>query len=55
MIVETIAYKQGRKAAELGTPIEQSGLKNLNHMSDRYDQFIAGYDSVAAKQGDKQQ
>ncbi len=45
-IQETIAYKQGEKAAKLGTPIEQSGLKNLHPDSDRYDQFIAGYDSV---------
>ena len=45
-IEDTVAYKQGRKAAQLGTPIERSGLANLNPMSDRYDQFIAGYDSI---------
>ena len=45
-INETVAYKQGRKAAQLRVPIKSSGLKNLNPMSDRYDQFIAGYDSV---------
>jgi hypothetical protein len=44
-IEETIAYKQGMKAAKLGTPLEQSGLVNLNPDSERYDQFIAGYDN----------
>lgn len=45
-ITQTVAYKSGVKAAQLRVPIEQSGLKNLNPDSDRYDQFIAGYDSV---------
>ena len=45
-VEETIAFKQGQKAAKLGTPIEQSDLKNLNPVSDRYEQFIAGYNSV---------
>ena len=45
-LTESIAYKQGAKAARLGVPIEQSGLRNLHPDSDRYDQFIAGYDSV---------
>lgn len=45
-IEETIAFKQGKKAAQLKVPLEQSGLKNLRPDCDRYDQFIAGYDSV---------
>ena len=45
-IKETIAYKQGKKAASLGVKLEKSGLVNLHPESDRYDQFIAGYDSV---------
>ena len=45
-IQETIAYKQGKKAAKLKVPLERSGLVNLHPNSDRYDQFIAGYDSV---------
>ena len=43
---QTIAYKQGKKAAQLGVPIEKSGLRNLRPDCDRYDQFMAGYDSV---------
>jgi len=43
---QTIAYKQGRKAAQLRVPIQKSSLKNLRPDCDRYDQFIAGYDSV---------
>lgn len=42
---ESIAFKQGKKAASLGVPLEKSGLVNLNPDSERYDQFIAGYDS----------
>ena len=45
-LTESIAYKQGAKAAKLGTPIEQSELRNLKPYSERYDQFMAGYDSV---------
>lgn len=48
----TTAYKQGQKAAKLGVPIEQSDLVNLHPESDRYDQFIAGYDSVTIAECD---
>ena len=42
---ESIAFKQGRKAASLGVALESSGLVNLNPNSDRYWEFIDGYDS----------
>jgi hypothetical protein len=43
---QSVAFKQGVKAAELGVPLEESGVVNLQPESDRYDEFIAGYDSV---------
>lgn len=45
--MNSIAYTQGRKAAEMGVKLEDSALKNLNPNSERYDQFIAGYDSFS--------
>ena len=48
-IENTPAYKAGYKAASLGVPIEQSGLKNINFMSDQYDWYIAGYESFSMK------
>jgi len=48
MSIESIAFKQGRKAASLGVALESSGLVNLNPDSDRYWEFIDGYDSYKA-------
>ena len=42
---KSIAFEQGRKAASLGVALESSGLVNLNPDSDRYWEFIDGYDS----------
>ncbi|MBU2968756.1 hypothetical protein KO527_05260 [Pseudoalteromonas sp. C2R02] len=43
---KSIAFRAGVKAAELGVPLGSSGLVNLHPDSDRYDQFIDGYESV---------
>lgn len=49
---ESIAFKQGRKAASLGVALESSGLVNLNPDSDRYWEFIDGYDSYELESKD---
>jgi len=49
---KSIAFEQGKKAASLGVPLEQSGLVNLHPDSDRYDEFIDGYDSYKANEKD---
>jgi len=46
----SIAFEQGKKAASLGVPLESSGLVNLNPDSDRYWEFIDGYDSYEVKE-----
>ena len=43
--MESIAFKNGRKAAQMGIALKNSALVNLHPESERYEQFIAGYDS----------
>ncbi|MCG9575407.1 hypothetical protein L1D14_04070 [Vibrio tubiashii] len=43
--MKSIAFKNGRKAAQMGIALENSALVNLRPESERYEQFIAGYDS----------
>ncbi|WP_390240715.1 hypothetical protein [Vibrio sp. R78045] len=45
--METIAFKSGLKAAQMGIALEDSALNNLHPDSERYEQFIAGYDSYS--------
>lgn len=45
--METVAFKSGLKAAQMGIALEDSALNNLHPESERYDQFIAGYDSYS--------
>lgn len=43
---KSIAYSQGALARKEGIPLEDSALRALRPGSSRYDDFIAGYDSV---------
>ena len=36
-VEQTVANKQGKKAAQTRVPLEQSGLKNLRPDCERYD------------------
>ena len=45
----SIAFKAGVEAKKAHTPLSKSALKNLMPGTSRYDDFIAGYDSVKKK------
>ena len=44
---DTIAFTQGKKAAEMGLNLKDTAIANLHPSSERYEQFIAGFDSVS--------
>ncbi|MFW1108331.1 hypothetical protein ACEWA7_20030 [Vibrio parahaemolyticus] len=46
----SIAFEQGKKAAQMGIAIEDSALTNLHPSSESYSQFLAGFDSYKKEQ-----
>lgn len=46
---ESPAFAAGRKARAMRIPLRQSALRNIHPASDRYDDFIEGYDYEAAQ------
>lgn len=47
----SIAYQSGKKAAERGIKLEDSAIRNLRPNTERYEQFIAGYESAKNTKG----
>lgn len=43
---QSIAFRAGVRAKQRGEKLAESALKNLNPESTRYEDFIAGYDSI---------
>ncbi|MFW1197830.1 hypothetical protein ACEWBU_23115 [Vibrio parahaemolyticus] len=41
----SIAFEQGKKAAKMGIALEDSAITNLHPDSERYSQFLAGFES----------